>query len=137
MDSIEIGSSSFSMLLQCLPKFFGTAEEDPYIHLQEFEQVFYRIFSACDVTKRLYMEYFLYSLRGDAHAWITSFPPGSFLCSPSLQDCFIQTYTRREPTMEDMLQQMHLQMKQLQENIELDRIKRIENYALLAVLPER
>ena len=114
------------MLLQCLPRFFGTAEEDPYIHLQEFEQVIFRIFCECDVTERLYIKYFPYSLRGDAYAWFSSLPPASFLCWSSFQDCFIDAHIQREPTMEDLIQQMHLQMIQFQENLEFDLMQKRE-----------
>ena len=122
MDCNELVLKFISILPQILLRFFGRGEEDPYIHLQRYEQTIFMIFGECEAINRLYTKYLSYSLYDDAHVWFSALPPASLSCWFSFQGCFIQTYTRREPIIADMIQQMQLQMKQI-ENFELQRVQ--------------
>ena len=123
MDCNELVLKFISILPQILLRFFGRGEEDPYIHLQRYEQTIFGFL----VNVRRLIDYIpitsSYSLYDDAHVWFSALPPASLSCWSSFQECFIQTYTRREPTIADMIQQMQLQMKQIEENFELQRVQ--------------
>ena len=86
MDAIL--SYFLDQLLQILPVFYGTEEENMYFHLQKYEKICQKIF---DGNHRLLLLYFPYSLRDDAYFWFTALPINSFTWI-SFQAEFLKTY---------------------------------------------
>ena len=125
MDGDTYHSYFISMLLQILPIFYGTGEEDPCVHLQEYERICLTLFNKEDLLNRLYFIYFPYSLRDNAYSWFMSLPPDLFSSWFSFQDEFMRTFIPRIPQSDDSLQQsmqeqlqqlQHLQLQQLQQS---------------------
>ena len=84
----DILSYFLDQLLQILPVFYGTEEENPYFHLQKYENICHKIF---DGNHRLLLLYFPYSLRDEAYFWFTTMPIDSFTWI-SFQAEFLKTY---------------------------------------------
>ena len=112
---MDDSSNFISMLLQILPTFFGKKEEDPYIHLQKFEEIMLNLVGN-NLNDHLLLTYFPYSLRDDAFFWFTALPPTSLVSWYTFQEYFIQEHMRYlQVIFEQHHKQMQLQLQQLQE----------------------
>ena len=50
--------SCFQKNVSILPKFFGRGDEDPYTHVQNYEQKMFGIFGECEALNRMCINYF-------------------------------------------------------------------------------
>ena len=111
---MDAASNFISNLLQILPKFFGTKEEDPWIHLQKFENVMLELVGN-NLNDHLLFKYFPFSLRDDAFFWFNYVPPASLVSWYTFQEHFIQEHMKYlQAIYEQHHKQMQLQLQQLQ-----------------------
>ncbi|XP_024164442.1 uncharacterized protein LOC112171494 [Rosa chinensis] len=62
--------------IQSLPNFYGKTNEDPYLHVEEFKDI-YRTFRYEISDEQIRLRLFPFSLKDKARKWLSSLPPGS------------------------------------------------------------
>ena len=64
-------------MIQLLPTFHGLENENPYVHVQEFEEAVATFYSRPDVASILRLKFFPFSLKDKAKSWLYSLRPKS------------------------------------------------------------
>ena len=72
--------------LQMLPHFHGLKNENPYLHIWDFEEVVGTICSNAEHLPSAWMKLFPFSMKYNAKSWINSLRPQSILAWENMQN---------------------------------------------------
>ena len=64
-------------MIQLLPTFHGLENENPYLHVREFEEVVATFHNRADVVDLARLKFFPFSLKDKAKSWLHSLRPRS------------------------------------------------------------
>ena len=87
-------------LISLLPSFYGLDDENPYIHIRDFEYIC-RVMHYTNVsTEALYLRMFPFTLKDKAKNWYFSIPSGSITTWDELITAFIKRFYPHHKTAE-------------------------------------
>ena len=79
-------------LVPLLPQFHGMENENPYIHIKDFEEVCHPFQEGTASIDLMRLKLFHFTLKGKAKVWLNSLRPRSIRSWPELQAEFLKKF---------------------------------------------
>ena len=79
-------------MIQLLPTFHGLENENPYVHIREFEEVVATFHSRADAINSIRLKFFPFSLKDKAKLWLNSLRPRSIGSWEEMTVIFFKKY---------------------------------------------
>ena len=85
-------------MIQLLPTFHGLDNENPYVHIREFEEVVATFHSQSNALESIRLKFFLFSLKDKAKSWLYSLRPRSIGTWAEMTQTFFNKYFSHHKT---------------------------------------
>ena len=79
-------------MIQLLPTFHGLENENPYVHIREFEEVVATFHNRAEVADSVRLKFFPFSLKDKAKSWLYSLRPRSIGSWEEMTTAFFNKY---------------------------------------------
>ncbi|XP_062113674.1 uncharacterized protein LOC133824717 [Humulus lupulus] len=79
-------------MIQLLPNFHGLENENPYVHIREFEEVVATFYNQANIVDTVRLKFFPFSLKDKAKSWLYSLRPRSIGTWDEMTSSFFHKY---------------------------------------------
>ncbi|XP_060968333.1 uncharacterized protein LOC115720448 [Cannabis sativa] len=79
-------------MIQLLPNFHGLENENPYVHIREFEDVVATFYNQANIADTVRLKFFPFSLKDKAKSWLYSLRPRSIGTWEEMTSSFFHKY---------------------------------------------
>ena len=79
-------------MTQILPNFHGLENENPYVHIREFEEVVATFYNQANIADIVRLKFFPFSLKDKAKSWLYSLRPRSIGTWDEMTSLFFHKY---------------------------------------------
>ena len=85
-------------MIQLLPNFHGLENENPYVHIREFEEVVATFYNQANIADTVRVKFFPFSLKDKAKSWLYSLRPRSIGTWDEMTSSFFHKYLPNHKT---------------------------------------